>query len=293
MTEYGYYPGTAGTSGGSLPIKTWAKTIEKPIYERAKFMPLIDTGPRPYELGYVRKFDRYTYNTLSNSSTVPTKGNLTWNAGNASRVEVTPAGIYCAVGYSENQKQYVEQDMGGEIRPGIEACLAEGADAACLANVASLTNVYGGTTTHLSASALRTLVAALDINSNGGARSGEDMIYGVFSPAAKPGLLAIPEVANADYRGDDENPNVRGTIVKAMGLNLRFTNAVYDAGGNGAEGVIFIPSAFVVEWNQRPMVKTQEDGLEYELIGYMNLGSAIKWDERAYCVRTVNSVVVG
>lgn len=293
MAEAGYYPGTAGTSGGSLDLTTWMRTIEHPISEKAVFWPLCDRGDRPYAGEYIRKWDRYTAQTLSDSSTVPTRGNLTWNSGNAARVLITPAGIYCAVGYSENQKQYVEADLDGGVRTGIEDCMAEGADAACLATVPSLTNVYGDQNASISASVLRTLVAAVDINSNGGARVPDAMVYGIFSPAAKPGLLAIPEVANADYRGDLETPNVRGTIVKAMGLNLRFTNAVYDGGGNGAEGVVFIPSAFVVAWNQHPIVERQKDGLEYELIGYMNLGSQIKWDERAYCVRTKNSVVVG
>lgn len=295
MAQAGYYPGTTGTSGGSLDLETWMRTIEHPISEKAVFWPLCDKGDRPYSAEYVRKWDKYTSNTLTDgaAATYAIASALTWNAGNTSRVTITPAGIYCAVGYTENQKQYVEADLDGGIRTGIEDCLAEGADAACLATVPSLTAVYGGSTTHISASALRTLGAALDVNSNGGARTGEGMVYGVFSPAAKPGLLAIPEVANADYRGDSENPNVRGTVVKAMGLTLRYTNAVYDAGGNGAEGVIFIPSAFVVAWNQRPTVIKQQDGLEHELIGYMNLGSAIKWDDRAYCVRTVNSVVVG
>lgn len=295
MAETGYYPGTAGTSGGSLSLNTWLRTIERPIYEKAVFMPLIDIGPRPYGGGYVRKLDRYTYNTTTNGAagTYSIASGLTWNNGNAARVAVTPAGIYCAVGYSENQKQYVESDLDGDIRPAIEDCLAEGADATCLANVPSLTAIYGDNSTVISASALRTLVAALDVNSNGGGRVPENMVYGVFDPAAKPGLLAIPEVANADFRGDSENPNVNGTIVKAMGLNLRFTNAVYNGGTNGAEGVIFLPSAFVVEWNQRPFVERDKDGLEYRLLGYMNLGSAIKWDERAYGVRTVGSVVVG
>jgi Cft2 family RNA processing exonuclease len=78
-----------------------------------------------------------------------------------------------------------------------------------------------------------------------------------------------------------------GHVLGAGGILFRFTTKMPTANGNGGEGVILVPEALAVGWNQKPKVEVERTGFANFVKVSANLGGRVKWDSRARYYRTV------
>jgi hypothetical protein len=278
---------TPGGTGAYLNFTTWLKTFFVPSYEKMVLIPRITDGGRLYGGAYFRTFDRLTSATLSTSS-VGNNDDLTWQSGSPSRGSVTPASYYIAVAYNDAQKDEVESDIGAPIRQNVEDCAAEACDAVACAALHSLTNTFGAGTYHPELAGIRAAIGRLRINSKGAVDVRDGALQGVFTPAVEPDLLSIPEMTQAQYRGDGENPLVKGFFSKGSGINWNYTTAITNSNGYG--NAVFDPSALLIMWNTHPRAEKQRDGVANLLISYANFGVAVARNERGYLIKSVGTI---
>ena len=265
-------------------IEKWQKVAESATYQKMVMVPVIDEGDRPYGLLHIRKHARVSSSVLSQTAE---GSGLTYSTIIGTPITVTPAGNYVAAAWSENEDAQIDLNLDDEARGNIEQALAESTDQSVLTNIQSLTEIMSQAS--VDAPMLRKGLGRLIGNTNGVVMpDGKPKIYGIFSHTQYPNLVNIPEVNNAEMRGDSENPYVKGIWVKGFGFLLLMTTVVAND-ANGWHNSLFIPSAFVVAWNVRSRLKRQDDELVNRIILYNNLGSAIKHNLRALALRTTAS----
>jgi hypothetical protein len=281
----GYDPTTRGVN---LKFTDWVAGIRVPVYEKMTGIPKMEDVGRPYGSKKIRYWDTLSTTTLA-ATTNGDKGDLTWNSGTPGVTTITPSGLYIAVSYPENEQDYVETGMDPGIRENIELALAEGCDQLGMVQFSSLTNGIGDASYAPTASDVRKLTTQLSI-ATPAARVGDVALYAVVHPGASEGLQNTADFTSAEIRGDAENPQVRGTFTKANGVLWSFTTKVPTGNGNGGEGAIFAPGCFVVGWNQKPMIRSEIDGLAHCHIGYANLGAMLMYASRGRWFRTVVTV---
>jgi hypothetical protein len=274
-----------GTTGWNKEV--WERTIEPATYQKMKFIPLIDTGERLLNKLHIRKHARVSASTLGQSDDGE---NLNSENVIGPEATVTPVGSYVAVEWSENQEAQADYNVDREAASNIEMALAEATDASALTNIQALT-VPPLSQGAVDGAMLRKAQGILMGNTNGmHGVDGGNKIYGIFSHTQYPALAAIPEFNQAEIRGDDENPFVKGVWVKGGGAFLVFSTVVaQDA--NGWHNALFVPSAFVVSWNVKSRIKRQDEGLMNRVVVFNNLGTAIKHNLRAVPLRTTDSQI--
>lgn len=272
----------SGTTGWNL--QKWQRTVEETTYQKMVFIPIIDEGDRPFGLLNIRKHARVSSSTLSQSAEGTT---LTYSNIIGTPVTVTPGGNYVAVQWSENEDAQLDLNLDAEARGNIEKALAEATEQTVLANIQSLTNIMSQG--QVDAPMIRQGYGRLMGNTNGLATPGAaPTVYGIFSHRQYPALCSIPEFNRADMRGDSENPYVKGIAMLAGGARINITTVIAQD-GNGDHNALYLPSAFVVAWNVRSRIKSQDLELTNRLIVFNNLGSAVKHDSRAIALRTTAS----
>jgi hypothetical protein len=280
--------GTVLTPGGtdSWNLQVWQRTIEPATYQRMQFIPTIDQGPRPYDILNIRKHGRASSTTLGQSAEGHT---LTASDITATTVTVSAAGNYVMVAWSANEEAQTEVNLDAEARGNIEQALAESTDESALTNVASLTQTMSQASVDLSM--YRKALGRLMGNTNGMFAPGETPnIYGIFTHKQYPSLMDIPELTNAEVRGDSENPQVKGIWARGSGTTLKMSTVI-ENDANGDHNCLYVPSAFVVAWNVRSMIKNQEEELMSRVIVFNNLGTNVKHDLRAIDLRTTASAL--
>lgn len=282
MAINGYDPSVAGAN---LKYTDWASTIEVPAYESMTFIQTIDDVGRPYGSKKVRFWDEVAYQTLAATSDAA-NADLTWTSGTPTVSTLTPSAIYIAVSYPEHEQDYVEVGLDSGIRQNIEAALGSGCDYVAAAAISSLTAGIGDASYHITAGDLRAQLQAIRI-ADPSVMVGEGVIYAVLHPGCIADLAGISEYANAEIRGDAENPQVRGIFMKAQGTLFRFTTNVPTGNAVGGEGALFGKRCFGIGWNSKPKMYREQDGLAHNHIGYANLGSMVLFNNRGRYIRTV------
>ncbi len=273
-----------GTTGWN--IQKWQRTIEGATYQKMVLIPVIDEGDRPLNTLNIRKKLRATGNTLGQSDVGTT---LTYSTLTDTPVTVTPVGSYVAAAWSQNQQSQIDVAMDDESRGEIEQALAELTDTNACAAIVSLTTVMSQA--EVDGPMLRKAMGRLMGNTNGVAMpGGPSQIYGIFSNTQYPALANIEEFNRAEVRGDSENPYVKGVWTRGGGIMLLFTTVITQD-TNGWHNALFIPSAFVVAWNTRSLLKRQDLELQERIIAYNNVGTAVKHNFRAVALRTTTSVL--
>lgn len=275
-----------GGVGAHFNYEVWDRTVENATYQKQLFIPRIDDGQRPYSKSHTRKHARLSANSLG-SSDVGT-GLLYQNPVGA-EVTLTPAGNYVAVAWSENEDATTEVPLDSDLADEMEQALAEASDGLALANVPTLTQFRGNAGADVDAAMFRNALALIQRNTNGMVVAGQTTIYGILDVSQYPALMSIPEFTNAEIRGDDENPNVKGIWSKGGGVMLLLTTVAAED-GNGSHGCLWVPSAFKIGWNVRTRTKRQDLELQNRLILYNNFGSTVKHDLRAVGLRTNNAI---
>jgi len=272
----------SGTTG--FNIEAWQRKFEFATYQRMKWLKTIDEGDRPLNLLHIRRNARVPGTVLAQSDAGTT---LTYSTIAAAAVTATPVGNYVAAAWSKNEGSQVEANLDAEARANIEAALAEATEQSGLTTVATLTQSMSQP--EVDGPMWRKASGRLMGNTNGMAGPGEtEPVYAVFSHTQLPGLGGIPEFNNAEIRGDDETPYVKGIWMRGGGATLLMSTVVY-SDANGWHNVIFVPSAFVVAWNVRSDVSVQDLELQHRVIAYNNVAIGIKNDLRALDMRTTTS----
>lgn len=285
MAITGYDPTTYGPN---LKYSTWAGTIYLPAYEHMTFISKCEPLGRPYAGMTVRLWDELTPGTLAANSAGAAVADLTWESGTPSKQSLTPSAVYVAVSYPEHEQDYVEQALDTGIRQNIEAALGGYCDYIAAAAISSLSAGVGDAAYHITANDLRSQLQALRIAAPD-IMVGDVAINAVLHPACIADLAGINEYTFAEYRGDAENPQVRGMFVKSQGTLFSFTSNVPTGNSNGGEGAIFGKDCFGIGWNQKPKMIRDMDGLAHLHIGYANLGSVMINADRGRYIRTVTS----
>lgn len=278
--------GTALTPGGTTGWneQRWQKKFEPATYQRLKFIPTIDEGDRPFGLLNIRKHARVAGSTLSQSADGT---GLTYLSIIGTPVTVTPVGSVVPVAWSRNEKVQVQANFDAEAAGNVEQALAELTDTGALLNVATLTQAISQA--DVDGPMLRRGFGQLMGNTNGKAEPGGDQqVHGIFSHTQYPNLGNIPEFNQAELRGDSENPYVKGIWTRGGGMMLIMSTVIAND-ANGWHNCLYIPEAFVIAWNQRSEVVRDSQELQERVIGFNNVGSAVKHDLRAIDLRTTSN----
>ena len=289
----------AGASTASPPVLTpgsnqiasmevWTDTVDGGTYQKQEFIPRIDEIKRPYAKAHIRKYARMSAVALA--STSPGTG-LTYQDPKGIEVTLTPAGVYVATAFSANEDANSDIPFDSDLANESERAMAEANDETVLLNVVSLTEFRGNNVDDANAALIRNAMALLTENTNGMVVPGETTVYALLDSSQYGPAMSIPEFTNAQMRGDSANPNVTGRWIKGGGVTLAFSTVVA-VDGNGANGVMWIPSAFAIGWNKRTQVKHQEIELQNRVILYNNFGSTVKHNLRAVALRTGSTIPV-
>lgn len=275
----------SGTTGFNR--QSWQDGIEATTYQRMAFIPTIDEYPgRVLNTGNIRKHARASGSTLAQSAD---GDSLTASDITGTPITLTPAGRYVYVSWSENEDAQVDANLDAEAAGNIEQALAETSESAALTNVQSLTNVLSQA--GVDASMFRIAYGRLIGNMNGVAMPGDGpTVYAIFSNTQYPNLMNIPEFTEADVRGDEENPHVKGIWGKGNGVKLMLSTVVSQTGA-GWWNCLYVASAFVIGWNVRTRVKRQDYLLNNRVIVFNNFASTVKHDARAIAMQTTASAI--
>lgn len=277
----------SGTTG--FNVTDYRRGFDEATYQRMNWTPTIsDYGGRISNSGTVRKKKRVTGTTLAQSADGTS---LTASDFSDTPISITPVGTYIMLQWSANERAQVPEDLNAEGRADIERALAEATETTGLQAVQSLTKFSA--VPDVNATVLRQAVGNLVGNTNGMAMPGTPgapQIFGLFTNKQYPNLAAIPEVNQANFRGDSESPYVKGIWVNGFGFLLNLSTVIAND-ANGDHNVIYLSEAFVVGWNQHNDVTDQEFELTYKLIAFNNVGYQVRHDLRAFAIRTSNNAL--
>jgi hypothetical protein len=289
----------AGASTASPPVltpgsnhfnfETWSRTIEDATYQKQQMIPRFRELDRPYSLQTVNKYARIDSVALA---TTAVGTGLTYQDPLGTPITLNPAGIYVALAWSQNEGAENPYNIDSDLASEAERALAEGNDENAALNIASLTEFRGNGVADVTSALLRNAQALLTRNTNGQVAPGmgED-IYLVLDASQYPAAMSIEEYANAEARGDGENPYVKGVWSKGGGHNLLFST-VLPTDANGTHGCLWVKPAFGVGWNVRSMIERQKEELQQRLILFNHLGTTIIHNLRAVDIRTGNTIAV-
>jgi len=282
-TTPAFFPsGTSPDSGAALVNEVWQPDIERTVIEKMKFASTISARKRLFNKLHIRKLDEPTAQTLAASATGET---LTSSEIADSEITLTPVAHYIYVVLSRSQMAQMDVDPRSPIREQVDDALAKKVDTACLQDVASLTtHTFGSSAVNIDRPLLLSALASLR-NSSAAVDPGRTMIRLLYGPLQFDDIMSIDEITKADIRGDDANPNVKGIVVKALGLNLDVTGNLYSSAGE-LFNVMYVPEAFGISYNERPTVFSQNYLLSHRIIAYTNFGHNIVWDDRAAAIST-------
>jgi hypothetical protein len=289
----------AGANTASPPIltpglnhfnfETWSDSIEAATYQKQMFIPRIKEFKRPYSLLTVNKYARISSSALASTHVGHGTG-IVYQDPKGTPPTIDPAGIYVALGWSENEDAENPYNLDSDLASEAERALAEGNDQNGLLLVPTLSQFRGDGVSDVSGALLRNAQALLTRNTNGQIVPGGDKdIFLILDASQYTACMAIEEYSSAEVRGDKEFPYVRGVWSKGGGHNLLFTTVVAND-ANGTHGVLGVREAFGVAWNVRSKTERQQFELQSRLILYNHLGTGVIHDLRAVGIRTGNTI---
>lgn len=108
-----------------------------------------------------------------------------------------------------------------------------------------------------------------------------------YHPSQIKYVHSIAAYANAEQRGDAENPNVRGVILKAQGMTLQETGSINFSGGF-YWNALYAKSYAVLAYNRKPhMLDKQPYGLANLLLGEVDFLTVEIFDEDGVAWKSV------
>lgn len=280
LTGSAYAPGNTALK---LLIEAWQKTIEDNAYEDAVIFPVSAPRERLYNKLHIRKLSKFTTNTLANTADGT---GLTYSANTEVEVTITPIARYIALNFQRGVLAQMDQSPLEHYRRNIMQGVAQAVDQDFAVNVASLvTNVQGGAARDNDLAFITGGMALLRSNVGSYWNPGQPAYYH-FVPSQWDDIMSIPGITQANLRGDEANPLVKGLLHEGFGLRFVVTGNIYVDATPVAHNVLWLPAALGISFNERPVVDTQTFELAERLYVYVNYGTAIVWDERAVDMRT-------
>ena len=277
-----------GSTTGSYGVQErWQQTIEDAVTDSQVFASNIRDVGEIFNKINIRKFDRSAVQSLS--STVAGDA-LTYTGAFAATVTITPVAYYHGTAMSQNELAQIGQSVDGDFRSLSERLIAEYIDFYSLSNVVSLTQT--GTSAYansIDASTLRNAISVLRTTGRGMAELGKDTINFVVDATRLQDLYGIPELTQAHLLGVGQGPLKTGVLSDQLGIRIFSTNQVNKTGA-GSDNPLFIPSAFGIGYNQRPMVRIETVELNHRVIVYVNFGSGIIHDVRAMNIKALKTL---
>lgn len=212
---------------------------------------------------------------------------LTFETDAETASSFSPAFYYSAVAVSKQvQARYIAYPKYDRaVRTQFLRALAQQIDADCggLGDNLSVTV----SDVNLSAALIRQALGSLRTNAQRMYKTGDVTAVLRIHPSQQQHLYGIAEIANANLRGDGDNPNVTGMLVKAWGCDVDITGNIVSSGGN-RHNMLFVKEAFVLAYNEEPqLAKPQDNGLATLIMAFTDFAAGELYDNYAVDIQTV------
>jgi hypothetical protein len=280
-----FVPGTTG-DGAELVNEAWQLGIEAAVYEDAQLFPLLSERDRLYNKLHIRKYGNFSTSTLSSTAN---PASVTYGTATTSEVTVSPVAQYVATQLSRNQIKQMNVDLtqSSEFKASMNKALAQKIDQYVNTQLIQplTTNVVGDAATTMDRALVLNLLYTIRKNAKSAVQPGKSDIKFIVWPLQGPSFMSIPEFTAANLRGDSANPNVKGIVFEAMGLEF-IVSGNLDTTGGAVSNPMFVKDAFALSWNERPTVFSQEYELASRIYCYANYGASTVWDDRAGNLKT-------
>lgn len=222
--------------------------------------------------------------TVTNLASTDTGASLTPDAHATSSVTASPVGRYGYVQIPEHEVSKMargeESQMKTKYRDQILGGIKENMDAYAGSTLGPGISTAKGPVNFDKANLLDAK-QSLRINAKGHYDLKTSKVHVKYHPSQIKFIESITEIMNADARGDSENPNVSGFVVKAWGMTFRDSGNIYSAAGV-VYNMIHLESFAVAGWNQVPYVKPPQDyELQVRFVGYGEMAVVEVFDEDA------------
>jgi hypothetical protein len=235
---------------------------------------------------HIRKLGTFGRTTLADGTGTAAVGTgLTYQGQDETETTVVPKTVYTALEINKNVFSRMILNPRNGFRTQLAASLAEGQDAEVAALASSFANYLGGAQ-DLDKGLLLACLGGFATRAKKMFKVGVTVADLVIHPSQIQFLLDIPEITNAQIRGDDQNPNVKGWVWTAWNLRLNETGNVLQSGGL-TYNPLFLRPAMVLGYNQKPDFLVQEYELVERIIAWMELGAGLVWDQ--YCMAVLTN----
>lgn len=235
---------------------------------------------------YVRKVAAKTVNKAAGTVALDSES-MVFEADTETAVLVSPQFGYCAAVYSEQVQQRLMAfpKLEKAVRTQFLRALAAQIDADC----GGLASDISGSSAdvNLGGALIRAALGTLRANAQREYRTGKvgSAILRIH-PNQQQHLYGIPEIANADLRGDSDNPNVTGLLVKAWGADVDISGNIESVSGQH-QNMLFIKQAFCLLYNAEPQFEPpQREGLATIVSAFSDWAAAEIYDNYAQRILT-------
>lgn len=281
---------TPGTEGASALKNRWDAVFRTKANEEMVIANDFDSPQGVEMIGdrlWVRIVPIISMNTLASTAQGQGAGIL-YHTTSISRVSAVPTFIYGAVQLPDHLVTRLgspdSAQLEAKYRSQLLAALDAQVDADAGTMIAGFSAVKGPS--NIDKVTLLDAQTTLATNAKQHYVAGSTQCHLKYHPSQMKNVNAIAEVANANFRGDTANPNVRGVILKAWGMTFAETGSVQFSAGN-YQNALFVPSAVVLAWNRKPYVKPAQDfELTHNIYGQADYGFVEVFDEDGVTIKS-------
>lgn len=276
---------TPGVGGINALRERWDARFLLKGFEEAEIVGDFDSPDGVKEAGeqlHIRIIPAVAAQSASDSAELdPTA--LTYITDVIQEVLEEPIYRYCVVGLPNNLLARLGEADTASLEAGYREQMLGGLNAAVDYNAGSLFTSVSAVKGPANAdiSLVVDMQGTLATNAKNHVKTGKTPMHLKFHPSQLKYINVISQFANAEQRGDKENPNVGGAIIKAMGMTLQETGSINFSGGF-YWNALFAKSFAVFAKNRAPrMLERQPYGLTNLLLGETDFLNVEVFDEDA------------
>lgn len=275
---------TPGGDGAALLRTEYDADFRTKAYELPRIIADLDRPQGIDKVGNlltVRIIPRFTATALAAADT---GASLTADANATTSVTASPVGRYGYVQVPEHELSKMargeDNQLKGKIRDQLLGTVKESLDAYAGSTLGPGISTAKGPLNFDKANLLDAK-QSLRINARGHYDIKTSTVHVKYHPSQIKHIESIAEIMNADMRGDSENPNVSGYVVKAWGMTFGDSGNIYSSAGV-VYNMIHLSSFAAAGWNQTPYNKpTQDYELQTRFIAYGEMAVVEVFDEDA------------
>lgn len=276
------------TEAAAILEQTWENEIIPAATEEMRVVNNFRESTVTGKFGNTLNISKLPSVGASTLTSTATGASLTSTDPTALNVTASPTFAYAAIYFPENTLTDLLRDasLRNGFRTQLAAALATNIDASGGTLAASVSGVAGGAAEHLTKPTMLDAMGTLAAQVKNLWQPGKKNMYLCMHPSEIKHILAIPEVTAANLRGDSQNPNVKGFVWDAWGIQINESGNVYQAAGVN-HNLLHVPEAFVIAYNQRPkFLPMQYDELQVRMITFTSYAVAEVFDEYALDFQT-------